>query len=256
MTRKNNLPPLSILFLFAMLILIGAPLKVKANSSDILAPLKKNTMPTKNTPQNQVAPKTPDGKAGDTMEAIAEGRNAQTPYQEQQSYEAPYPFTSDELWQKILKVVELPEGYVTKQQVESIFDVRLQLIDQSNWQIKTDYPWYSVKRGRDWYFDLVFVEESPTLSHFNFDWGQDPTWKERIRIPPPPAGMCILANDIMPDIELRGWKLKYEHRELYYPPYSNIYTKGKLGQLELVFSSEKDNCLMAISVAVVRKPEK
>ena len=213
-------------------------------------------MSTTNIPQNQTAPTTPYDKASNPTEAMGEGQRAPTVSQEQQTFEAPYPFTPDELWQKLLKVVELPEGHVTKQQVESIFDVRLQLIDQTNWQFKTDYPRYSVERGRDWYFDLVLAEESPTLSHFHFRWGQDPGRKKNIPFPPPPHSMCIVASNIMPDIEQRGWKLKYEHRLINYPPYSNTYTKGKLGKMELVFSSEPDDCLLSVHVAVVRKPDK
>ena len=47
------------------------------------------------------------------------------------TFEAPYPFTADELWENILKVVDLPEGYATKEQVENIFGVTLKLNEEA-----------------------------------------------------------------------------------------------------------------------------
>ncbi len=52
------------------------------------------------------------------------GTHAQAP-SSTRKYVPPYPFTSDELWQKILKVAALPDGYVTHADVERIFGIRL-----------------------------------------------------------------------------------------------------------------------------------
>jgi hypothetical protein len=159
-----------------------------------------------------------------------------------QSFEAPYPFTAEELWEKILKVVDLPEGYVTREQVENIFGVKLKLNEEV--LKKYHYKSYYVKRGENWYFNIGFREDSATESSFDFGWGKTLGQESMLS---PPSGMCIDAYKIMPSIVHRGWELKKEIRNVRDILDRNDYRKGKLGVLNLVISPH-DNCMSGIII--------
>lgn len=111
----------------------------------------------------------------------------------------PYPFSSTELWGKILQVVSSPDAQVSKIQVEQIFDVKFPEVSRSKGVVR-----YFAKQGRDWYFDLDVFEYSPTHYGFVFGGSDDYTYDEN---PEEPDGMCLDAHDVRKDIEKQGWKL-------------------------------------------------
>ncbi len=161
--------------------------------------------------------------------------------QPEASYEAPYPFTAEELWEKLLKVVDLPDGHVTKEGVEKIFGVTLKL-DEEYLKKFHGYLYYL----KDQYIYLTFIEKSETESHFQFEWAQRPG-QHPIAFPHPPTGMCINALKITHGIEERGWELKLETRNMRDLLNRNDYRKGELGGLRMEFFPY-DNCFASIDI--------
>jgi hypothetical protein len=162
-------------------------------------------------------------------------------------YTAPYPFTADELWEKMLKVAGQREGYVTKDQVNKIFGTNLKLneIFQKQYHQKI----YTLMRGKDWYFNLSVGENSPTRSFFFFSWGESPGQHTAEYPPPPPPGMCINVYKIRPNLYRRGWMLRREVRGTSEPIYSDTYrTGGRYGVLKIEFLPS-DNCLRTFRVS-------
>jgi hypothetical protein len=160
------------------------------------------------------------------------------------SYQAPYPFTADELWEKILKVAEQPNGYITKEQVENIFGVTMNLNEEFLKQYHAKV--YTLIRGKSWYFDMSIGDNIPTRSLFFFNWGEIPG-QHTVKFSPPPTGMCIDVNKIGAALAMRGWVLRREDKGIDGLPDSNSYRKLKIGTLAIEFSPS-DNCLLSIRI--------
>jgi hypothetical protein len=159
-----------------------------------------------------------------------------------QTYQAPYSFTADDLWKNLLKVIELPNGHVTKEQVENIFGVTMNLDEVFQQQSKEDR--YDYKNE---YIYLGYFKSILNKSYFEFRWGQS-SGQRRAIFPRPPSGMCIDAFKIMPDITQRGWALKKEIRNVRDILNRNDYRKGKMGILRLEFFPY-DNCLFSVDIS-------
>lgn len=238
---KLKLSPLAIGLLLANMLL-----PLEACASDTSNFLRDKTMSNIQKQADQKA------SIAVNIEQHANKRAAQVQVkQPETSYEAPYPFTADELWEKLLKVVELPDGYITKERVESIFGVTLKLDEES--QKKYQKKVYYLKRGENWYFDLGVSEYSETETDFYFGWGNTPGERPGL-FPPPPPSMCINAFKIMPSIAQRGWNLKFESRMVHDIPNSNDYRKGKMGVLQIGFFPH-DNCLVEIKIFATKNAD-
>lgn len=164
-------------------------------------------------------------------------------------FEAPYPFTPEELWQNMLKIIALPEGYVTNTDVDNAFNIQLKfdeefLTNKRNYFRSYYTSHYSVQRGVDWYFPIgVFEGINPTTkekqSHFIFHWGQ-PLNKPAIPFQSAPENMCIKAQSVLPAIEALGWSEEYDLWDTTHghPP-GKQYGKGKRGKLVVDFNSDE-----------------
>ncbi len=65
-------------------------------------------------------------------------------------FQPPYPFTVDELWAQILKLAALPEGHVTRADVERTFSIKLLEMQEP---VPPKHPTYRVMHPDDgWYF--------------------------------------------------------------------------------------------------------
>lgn len=159
-------------------------------------------------------------------------------------FDLPFPFTADELTEKLLKVLDSPEGFISKEQVETIFNMSLPELDRSNRVNPADKSkMFGVWGKKNWYFDLIIGDNNLQRSHFGFGWGK-PAGEERVSFQIPP--MCIDPHKMMRAIEQRGWKLRYETR-LQDTPHVNIYSQGISGKVMLIFS--KDNkCVLELSM--------
>ena len=102
-------------------------------------------------------------------------------------YSAPYPFTADELWEKILKVADQPNGYVLKDQVDEIFGTKMKLNEEFLKQYHEKI--YSLIRGQNWYFNMSVGDNNPARSLFFFSWGDMPGQRSA-EFPPPPLPAC------------------------------------------------------------------
>jgi hypothetical protein len=162
------------------------------------------------------------------------------------SYKAPYPFTADELWEKLLKVAEQPEGYVTKQQSENIFGTAMKLNEGFLKQYHEKI--YSLEREKNWYFNMSVGDNRPARSFFFFSWGDIPGQRSAEFPPPPPQGMCINVYMIRPSLQRRGWVLRREARGTDQLPYGDTYRKGRIGVLTIEFFPS-DNCLRSIRMS-------
>jgi len=167
------------------------------------------------------------------------GSNITTDLKSHNNFEAPYPFTSIILWQKISQLLTLPEGYITKEDVERLMQVNLTLEEE---YFETDYSYrqwyrrhYTASRGVNWYFNLSVFEGFKHVSEFNFRWGQ-PIGISPEPFPLAPENMCILAKDVILAIEENGWKKQYELTDSSHgiPP-GLTYTKGSAGNLTVFF---------------------
>ena len=160
-------------------------------------------------------------------------------------YQAPYPFTADELRAKLLKVVEMSKDSVRKEQVERIFGITL-LQQNPSERLGDKTPNHFVAGGGNWYFNLRVTAISATESRFYFGWSQTPG-QAQVAFPPPPSGMCVDTSKILPIIEQHGWKLRDKIRVHDLPP-TNVYRKGKRGMLVIDFQPQT-NCLVSIQIS-------
>lgn len=162
------------------------------------------------------------------------------------SYTAPYPFTADELWEKILKVADQPDGYVKKELVDKIFATTMKLNEEFLNQYHEKI--YSLIRGENWYFNMSVGDNSPVRSLFFFSWGDGPGQRSAEYPPPPPPGMCINIYKIRPALQRQGWVLMREVRGTSEPVYSDSYRKGRIGVLTMEFLPS-ENCLRTIRIS-------
>jgi hypothetical protein len=155
------------------------------------------------------------------------------------SFAAPYPFTAEELWQNMLKIIALPEGYVTKADVEKIFKVQLRLSESF---FKTDkQQYYIVRNGIDWHFDLSVLKSASKQSNFFFSWGHAPK-QPYIAFQPAPENMCIKAKDALPAIEALGWQEEYDlWDDTHAHPPGKQFKKGEKSKLVVNFQRAKDD---------------
>jgi hypothetical protein len=180
----------------------------------------------------------PESNSGQAPQAKSE--------QQEPTYKAPYPFTANELWEKLLKIAEQPEGYVTKEQVSGIFDVTMNPDEEYLKQFHEKI--YLLLREKSWYFNMSVGENIPSRSFFYFSWGEIPGQHSAEYPPPSPPGMCINTDRIKPELLKRGWLLKREDVGTHGLAYSDSYRKGRIGVLTIEFFPS-DNCLRSIRVS-------
>jgi len=110
-------------------------------------------------------------------------------------FQPPYPFTANELWEKLLQIIAIPSGEITGSKVENILGVQLakQFV---NPKVK---PALVLHQGQNWYFDFYLAhDEKGSITAMGFRWNSD-------LLSQPPAGMCIDEDQIRKDMEALGW---------------------------------------------------
>ncbi|MDE2420229.1 MAG: DUF805 domain-containing protein [Gammaproteobacteria bacterium] len=117
-------------------------------------------------------------------------------------YNAPYPFTAQQLWSNILKVTALPNGNLNQTLIENSFGTTLQTET-----LPIIGKILQAHAGTDWYFSLKLMPMKmfgQNMEIFTFDWGDQSGSLGTT----PPAGMCINVNDIKPSLLNQGWTAK------------------------------------------------
>jgi hypothetical protein len=152
-------------------------------------------------------------------------------------YRAPYPFTADAIWNDFLKLAVSPDGYVTKEQVESAYGVKLP-------------AWHDSPR----YFYLAYSSDASIArrnSMFGFDWGQVAD-AHGYHIPNP-VGMCITITQVNHSLFALGWeKVQALHNtdRPYQDTVENVFIKGEYGQIN-IDSDGDEGCIASISMTLL-----
>lgn len=136
------------------------------------------------------------------------------PLREELRFLSPYPFTKDELMAKLLEVTAMPEGRVTKKQIESIFLMKFPVWTssprgsggQKDEASVEDIVSYSAHSGIDWYFDMGVKNGPGSDSEFAFIVSQPSR-----RVPDDfsrklPDNMCIKESVFDDFLKAQGWE--------------------------------------------------
>jgi hypothetical protein len=89
-------------------------------------------------------------------------------------FRPPYPFSSDELMGKLLRVLILPEGHVTREQAEAAFGIKIPKERGVFNEPRQPGVHYLAKAGADWYFSVGVIEGigEKSLSIFSLQMGR------------------------------------------------------------------------------------
>ncbi|WP_156479893.1 hypothetical protein [Collimonas pratensis] len=115
----------------------------------------------------------------------------------------PYPFTPDELRQKLMQVLRIQENDLSKEKIEGIFEMKMLNSDRLLPESLNDGKWYKVYSNAsvDWYF-AIGISVIPHGTNFGFRW-----WNLAHSPDPYTVPMCLDILPLLKDIEgLRlGW---------------------------------------------------
>jgi hypothetical protein len=155
----------------------------------------------------------------------------------------------------MLKLAALPEGYVTRADVERTFAIKLLPSGQD--PNHPEPPTYGVMhQDDDWYFTTSVTENSRTESSYYFLWGNDSGDRPRHA----PEGMCITPAMVESGMKATGWTLarrKFAHidpftgQPLRHKREQRNYRKGRRGVL-LVYL--KKGCLVELHIMAEDHP--
>jgi hypothetical protein len=134
-------------------------------------------------------------------------------------------------WGPLLKVAALPDGAVSRRDVEGLFHVSMQpYLGQANLP-HTDH--FIARPAAAGGFTVSVWNERPGLSLFGFQWGGAPG--DRVAaFPMAPADTCLAKAQVGPALAARGWSLA---QTITYPdlPPAEIYRKGSTGFMRIYY---------------------
>ncbi|WP_288392087.1 hypothetical protein [uncultured Herbaspirillum sp.] len=90
----------------------------------------------------------------------------------QGAWKPPFPFTPDDIQQKLIQVLRTPADDLSKEKIEKIFDMTIQNSEKLDpASLNADGRWYKVFSHAtvDWYFGTG-ITVVPKASNFGFDW--------------------------------------------------------------------------------------
>ncbi len=165
-------------------------------------------------------------------------------------YKAPYPFTAKELWDKLLKITALSDGFISQAQIETALGSSLHA-DADMISYSKD-PALTTTAGVNWYFSLRLIPSTlfgQSTSQFYFDWADS-------SIQSAPDGMCINANEIKSSLFAQGWIVDSKDNEDGVILSRSEYKKGKdKGVSFLVISFDPTTrCIMELRLSAPSKP--
>jgi uncharacterized membrane protein YhaH (DUF805 family) len=115
-------------------------------------------------------------------------------------FSAPYPFSAQQLWDKLLIITALPTPTISPEQIETALGIKMQQLPSMS--IGDNY---AAHPGVEWYFPIslseikVFGVNKQTLI---FEWDNKPS----ARGSAPPTGMCINIYASEPSLQAQGWR--------------------------------------------------
>nr|WP_151201284.1 hypothetical protein [Herbaspirillum sp. B39] len=90
----------------------------------------------------------------------------------QGAWKPPFPFTPDDIQEKLIQVLGTPADDLSKEKIEKIFDMTIQNSEKLYpASLNADSRWYKVFSNAtvDWYFGTG-ITVVPKASYFGFDW--------------------------------------------------------------------------------------
>lgn len=163
-------------------------------------------------------------------------------------FDPPYPYTSNQLKEMLLKVASLESASKDGTEILQIFNLPIdEFINIKPKDLSIKEKGFSLSSPNDWYFLMAYrsIEEAK-IAHFAFGWLDDPSARRITNFPQPPSGLCIPSEKMTDVLENNGWHLK-EKRELDAAPPHKIYLKNDSLALKIYFS-RWDNCFLQIDV--------
>lgn len=165
------------------------------------------------------------------------------------TYDPPYPFTADELWEKLTELLAAPNGRVEPARVEQLFGFKFDHLAE-----KPNNPgFYEVKAHVSWFFDLGVIDPQNRWKQwgFYFNWGQTPGQPYN-PFPLAPQAMCIDGRHMLDTADKNGWKLEYDNGLLLKPPPNSYYTKGD-ATLRVIYVG---GCISSLDLMTTNLPHK
>lgn len=165
----------------------------------------------------------------------------------------PYPFTPDELRQKLMQVLRIPANDLSKGKIEEIFAMQLKnsgTLPDSISNRPDHERWYGVysKTAIDWYFSAG-ISVVPNRTNFGFGW-----WSLD-RLPDPYiVPMCLDIRPLLKDVEdmKLGWLerlpdplMKTEHE----PDARHYLERGKDDRLNIDYLPGT-NCMTSFDISI------
>lgn len=162
----------------------------------------------------------------------------------------PYPFTEDDIRQKLVQVLRVPANDLSKEKIEDIFDMKMLNSDRLLPESLNGGKWYNVysKTSVDWYF-VVGVVVLPKKTNFTFTW-----WNYSRTPDPYVVPMCLNILPLLKDIEVLklGWVERLPD-PLWKPDHGpsprHEFFRGKDEWLHVDYVF-KTNCLTALTFGV------
>lgn len=121
----------------------------------------------------------------------SKGKKMKSSSDKVEGFYPPFPFTREEIIEKITRVLTIEDGLITKDCVDTIFDVNLPVRVLGKDEIKEPlWTEYLLREGLDWYF-AVTLASGPHKSMFSFYLN---------------SAVCIGAEEFQMIAKNAGWK--------------------------------------------------
>jgi len=193
---------------------------------------------------------------------VAPNRESEMQNQTSNKWGPPYPFTPDEIQDKLMQVLKVPAYELSKEKIEAIFDMKMVISEKvapELLNVDPEHPekntkWYKVRSeaGVDWYFSLG-ITVVPNQTYFGFS-----LWNISKPLPDSPIlPMCIDLQKVSEAIEHTnmGWKLVtlppgppphhgYVDTSLYFTRSANPWDSIRVGYLQ------GTNCMTALNFEI------
>lgn len=171
-------------------------------------------------------------------------------------YVQPYPFTANELLEKLDEIIKLPAKQITRDKIQNIFSIKLPLYTLGEKEPTSSYQWvsnrkdsrairYLARQGHEWYFNVQLDEYQDGQVNFMLDWGNDDIYSPKILA----NDLCLNVGELRNRLQTHGWK--YLDESMPARPGagadSTYYSQKKNAILRLT-SNQNSNCLAEISI--------
>lgn len=167
----------------------------------------------------------------------------------QGAWKPPFPFTPDDIQEKLIQVLRTPADDLSKEKIEKIFDMTIQNSEKLYpASLNADSRWYKVFSNAtvDWYFGTG-ITVVPKASYFGFDW-----WGRGRSPYPYVVPMCLDARSLSEKIASLnlGWIEKKS--DPFHTPHFDAYLfYRKEGERILINYLPLTMCMISFDLSVM-----